>query len=381
MSFQPQSNERPHRHRSPGSDNGYGLEKDQSAPSSSSEGGLSKVLMIGLVVLALIASVVTVMTDSEGWMKIAILAALWAAFIGVFLVVRYSSALKNEREQRSLREGEHRAELEREKSRAREELARAESDFAQRAKATRDEQIELLRAEVENLRNQLEGMGAGDLGDNGPRAVRARAERIVELENRGSRQARPANPRPAEPQTARPQSAQSQQGRFQQAGQNAAQQEPPQAQRQRRNSGGFSTGSFAAVKWTGQDTEATAQIPLVVDTSTMNPKAEEDRTGSVGHAAHASDRVGSHDPNHRPAHAGPSNSAQMPSFRAGSANASNVSSASKVANNDAAPQQDTPDANPPAGAEDAGYRPGRRRADEGGLTVAELLQRAKNKQR
>ncbi|WP_295645251.1 DUF6779 domain-containing protein [uncultured Corynebacterium sp.] len=380
MSFQPQSNERPHRHRSTGPSNGYGLEKTKPAPSSS-EGGLSKVLMIGLVALALIASVVTVMTDSEGWMKIAILAALWAAFIGVFLVVRYSSALKSEREQHSLREGEHRAEIEREKSRAREELARAESEFAQRAKATRDEQIEMLRAEVENLRNQLEGMGAGNLSDHGPRAVRARAERIVELENRGRREAGASTtgadawPQPA--RSARPTEANSRFGNHQgtaqphntaqpqntasRAGQTAGGNSAAQST-QRRNSGGFSTGSFAAVRWTGQDTEATAQIPLVVDTTTMNNAAQADKPKQPSGAAHkdqpergthASGRTGAHDPHHRPAHAGPAESTTGD-----------------------APRQPVPEET-----EDSAYRRGRRRADEGGLTVAELLQRAKNKKR
>lgn len=382
MSFQPESNERPNRHRIPESNNGYGLEKNQPAPSSATEGGLSKILMIALVVLALIASVVTVMTDSQGWMKVAILAALWAAFIGVYLVVRYSSALKNAREQHSLREGEHRAELERERSKAREDLARAESDFAQRAKATRDEQIELLRAEVENLRSQLEGMGAGDLSDQGPRAVRARAERIVELENRNRASAQSAR-------SAAPQSATS--ASF--AAQSAASKAKPQAQpyagprtqsgsqsaTQRRNSGGFSTGSFAAVRWTGQDTESTAQIPLVVDTSTMNGKAgagkaeaepgknvnaggsasqtsgnnaasASQRASQTTHAAHSSGQIGSHDPNHRPAHAG------------ATSEGSDQNQAS-------------------AEGGDAGHRRGRRRAEQGGLTVAELLARSKNQKK
>ena len=376
MSFQPESNERPNRHRIPEPNNGYGLEKNQPAPFYSTEGGLSKILMIALVVLALIASVVTVMTDSQGWMKIAILAALWAAFIGVYLVVRYSSALKNAREQHSLREGEHRAELERERSKARADLARAESDFAQRAKATRDEQIELLRAEVENLRSQLEGMGAGNLSDQGPRAVRARAERIVELENRNRPTAQPTR-------SAAPQSATS--GGGSAANSNAKPQAQPQPRTQsgsqsttqRRNSGGFSTGSFAAVRWTGQDTESTAQIPLVVDTSTMNGKAGTgkaeaepgknvnaggsassnggsnaasgtgQRASQATHAAHSSGRIGSHDPNHRPAHAG----------------AVNEGSAEKQT---------------PVEGSEAGYRHGRRRAEQGGLTVAELLKRSKN---
>lgn len=410
MSFQPQSNERPSRHRSSEPNYGYGLEKNQPAPSNP-EGGLSKFLMIGLVALALIASVVTVMTDSDGWMKIAILAALWAAFIGVFLVVRYSSALKNEREQHSLREGEHRAELEREKSRAREELARAESDFAQRAKATRDEQIEMLRAEVENLRSQLEGMGAGDLSDYGPRAVRARAERIVELENRGQRSTTSRDTRSnvtgGWPQAAAGTEAQERQ-RVQPQQQRSGQpqkNEPRSAQPSgntskreatRRNSGGFSTGSFAAVRWTGQDTEATTQIPLVVDTSTMNGNAESERaqtqtsetngsTGRVGaagaardahgahgsnasRAAHASGHTGTHDPNHRAAHAG---SEHAGTFTTGAA--------SSDAATPGTGRQDQPAE--PIAPEGTQYRGGRRRADEGGLTVAELLQRSKNKKR
>ena len=48
-----------------------------------------QALLVALVALALIASLVMLFTDSTGALRLALLAALWAAVIGFFLVTRY----------------------------------------------------------------------------------------------------------------------------------------------------------------------------------------------------------------------------------------------------------------------------------------------------
>ena len=66
---------------------------------SNEPSSFSRFLMFGLVVLALLASVLMLFMDSDGWLKVALIAALWAAFFGVVLVLRYAGALKLAREQ------------------------------------------------------------------------------------------------------------------------------------------------------------------------------------------------------------------------------------------------------------------------------------------
>ena len=96
MSFQqspkPQQSHQPQSqpfdgHQSPES---LGYEDDSnfqgSSVASNEPSGLSRFLMFGLVVLALLASVLMLFMDSDGWLKVALIAALWAAFFGVVLV-------------------------------------------------------------------------------------------------------------------------------------------------------------------------------------------------------------------------------------------------------------------------------------------------------
>ena len=75
---------------------------------------VATAMMAALIALAVIASVVMLFTDSTGWMKIAVLAGLWAAVIGALLVTRYRRQLASERERIADLEVMHGLELDRE---------------------------------------------------------------------------------------------------------------------------------------------------------------------------------------------------------------------------------------------------------------------------
>lgn len=311
--------------------------------------GFSRFLMFGLVVLALLASVLMLFMDSDGWLKVALIAALWAAFFGVVLVLRYSDALKLAREQAENQESYYQSQLEHERAQLDKREADAKAKYAAEAKQAqdqRDKHLDELRAELAHMRQQLAALTGQSFDEGEQRAVRATAERVHEL-GQGSGHGSQQGVRTQE--AAR-------------AGQNARAQQAQQAQQaqsrqgQHRSKPKFNTGTFAAVKWGGQDSEETSQLPLVVDTTAMN----EAKHSGTKHAE--TKGVEAQSPQPAPAQ---KRRAQMPSaeaVRSGRTHTANP--ASQAAGQD-----------PQAGEPEAPH--GRRRADEkeDGLTVAELMKR------
>ncbi|QGU05554.1 DUF6779 domain-containing protein [Corynebacterium comes] len=146
-------------------------------------GGVDRgqIMLVGLVVLAFIASIVMLFTDSDGALKLALLAALWAAILGFFLVFRYRREADTAR-----RELSHHAELhDVEVARA---SAEREARADTRALELRDQQhardtevLKDIQRELAGIRAQLEEL-AGREFEYEPAALRAEAQRIMELE-------------------------------------------------------------------------------------------------------------------------------------------------------------------------------------------------------
>ena len=328
---------------------GQGADFNGSPVAANEPSGFSRFLMFGLVVLALLASVLMFFMDSDGWLKVALIAALWAAFFGVVLVLRYSGALKLAREQAENQESYYQSQLEHERAQLDKREADAKAKYAAEAKQAqdqRDKHLDELRAELAHMRQQLAALTGQSFDEGEQRAVRATAERVHEL-GQGSGHGSQQGVRTQE--AAR-------------AGQNARAQQAQQAQQaqsrqgQHRSKPKFNTGTFAAVKWGGQDSEETSQLPLVVDTTAMN----EAKHSGTKHAE--TKGVEAQSPQPAPAQ---KRRAQMPSaeaVRSGRTHTANP--ASQAAGQD-----------PQAGEPEAPH--GRRRADEkeDGLTVAELMKR------
>ncbi|MDO5669841.1 MAG: hypothetical protein Q4G50_07540 [Corynebacterium sp.] len=141
------------------------------------QGGVdrSQVMLVILIVLAFIASIVMLFTDSDGALKIALLAALWAAIIGFFLVFRYRRDAEAARQELALSTELARAE-------AREEV-REEVRALEKPEPSRDTAVlEDIQRELAGIRAQLENL-AGRSFEYQPAAVRAHAHRIQELES------------------------------------------------------------------------------------------------------------------------------------------------------------------------------------------------------
>lgn len=144
-------------------------------------------ILIALVVLAMIASVVMMITGNLNALKLALLASLWAAALGFLLVVRYR--------QQAIA--------------AREELARSRAQFEEELAYEREleqhreyEYYAEIRAQLDELRFQLEDL-TGQLFDE-PTMLEARATRVHELEFSEDRDAQPEEPyssAPEEPET------------------------------------------------------------------------------------------------------------------------------------------------------------------------------------
>lgn len=142
---------------------------------------VATAMMAALIALAVVASVVMLFTDSTGWMKIAVLAGLWAAVIGALLVTRYRRQLAAERERIADLEVMHGLELDRELATHREQELILEQNYLDSLDAKSDDTIAQLRAEIIALREHLAELLGADL-DEERIALRARAERLRELD-------------------------------------------------------------------------------------------------------------------------------------------------------------------------------------------------------
>lgn len=132
------------------------------------------IMLAALVVLAVVASVIMLFSHSDAAMKIAVLAALWAAFIGLFMVSRYRRVAEEERE----RAEDQRYEFA-------EQLRQEQENFKLRQQAagsTKDtELLEEIRSQLTELKAQLEELSGREFGYE-PAALRAEARRIQEIE-------------------------------------------------------------------------------------------------------------------------------------------------------------------------------------------------------
>ncbi|MFC3850465.1 DUF6779 domain-containing protein [Corynebacterium hansenii] len=142
---------------------------------------VAMIMMVALIALAVVASIVMLFTDSTGWMKIAVLAGLWAAVIGALLVTRYRRQLAAERERIADLEVMHELELDREVATHREQELILEQNYLDSLDAKSEDTIAQLRAEIVALREHLAELLGQDL-DEERIALRARAERLRELD-------------------------------------------------------------------------------------------------------------------------------------------------------------------------------------------------------
>ena len=136
------------------------IDRPRSArPPRSEDRGLANIALGVLLVLALVATVMMVVSDNAVWTRIGTLAALWAAFIGAFLVARYRRQAVAEAARVRDLHTVYELQLEREISARREHELVVEKGLRESVRAETSESLLALRMEIAALREQLGQMG------------------------------------------------------------------------------------------------------------------------------------------------------------------------------------------------------------------------------
>ena len=141
-----------------------------SGSTTGSKADAGSIGLIILVILAVIASLIMLISGSANALKIALLASLWAAVLGFFLVVRYRRQAHEATELLAV------------------ERAHAASSHTQAAAAAPADNSKVLadiRAELESIRSQIEELSGREWVYE-PAALYAEARRIQELERKAS---------------------------------------------------------------------------------------------------------------------------------------------------------------------------------------------------
>ncbi|MFC5939817.1 DUF6779 domain-containing protein [Corynebacterium choanae] len=144
------------------------------------DGDRGHIVLTVLVILALGASIAMLFTNNTAVMKIAALAALWAAFLGVFLVSRYRRGWADERRRAQLQASQHAEALAREQELHREQELLMEQSYADAVRDARETALGDIAAELEAMRQVLEQL-TGGVWDYQQHTVQVEARRRDEL--------------------------------------------------------------------------------------------------------------------------------------------------------------------------------------------------------
>ena len=119
-------------------------------------------LVVGFT-LAVGATLALVFTEDLRWLRLAIVAALWAALIGAFFAVRYRKQAAATAESVAQAQAVYELELEREIAARREFELEIEAETRDRVEADSREELEALRNEVTALRESLQSLFGGEV--------------------------------------------------------------------------------------------------------------------------------------------------------------------------------------------------------------------------
>ncbi|GAB2871584.1 hypothetical protein GCM10027200_84280 [Lentzea nigeriaca] len=113
--------------------------------------------------LALVAAAVLVLSDSARMLRLAVVAALWAALVGAFLAARYRKQVTERDDEVADLQSVYELELEREVAARREYELEIESETRKRIEEESRADIDALRADLRALRDNLEALLGGDV--------------------------------------------------------------------------------------------------------------------------------------------------------------------------------------------------------------------------
>ncbi|WP_072475832.1 DUF6779 domain-containing protein [Amycolatopsis australiensis] len=119
-------------------------------------------LVVGFV-LAIGATLALVLSDDLRYLRLGIVAALWAALIGAFLAVKYRKHAAQSEDAVAEAQAVYELELEREIAARREYELEMEAETRNAAESKGREELEALRAEVSALRESLQSLFGGEV--------------------------------------------------------------------------------------------------------------------------------------------------------------------------------------------------------------------------
>jgi hypothetical protein len=123
----------------------------------------ARLLMVAVLTLAVASTAVLVLTDSAEWLRFGVLAALWAALLGVFLASRFRKAMAERENQVADLQSVYELELEREVAARREYELEIEAAARKRVEEANREDLADLRNELRHLRESLERLTGGEV--------------------------------------------------------------------------------------------------------------------------------------------------------------------------------------------------------------------------
>jgi hypothetical protein len=130
---------------------------------SSHDSRSARLLMVAVLALAVASTAVLVLTDSAKWLRLGVLAALWAALLGVFLASRFRKAVVERDNQVADLQSVYELELEREVAARREYELEVEAEARKRVEEANREDLAELRNELRILRESLDRLNGGEV--------------------------------------------------------------------------------------------------------------------------------------------------------------------------------------------------------------------------
>lgn len=113
--------------------------------------------------LAVVATTLLVLAEDLRWLRLGIVAALWAALAAAFLASRYRKQAESTQDSVAEAQAVYELELEREIAARREYELRAEAEIRRKVEAESRDQLAALRAEVTALRDSLQQLFGGEV--------------------------------------------------------------------------------------------------------------------------------------------------------------------------------------------------------------------------
>ncbi len=125
--------------------------------------GSGRVLLLAVLALALVAAAVLVFSENARWLRLGIVAALWAALVGAFLAAKYRRQVAAREDEVADLQSVYELELEREINARREYELEVEAATRRAMDEESREDLDALRAELHALRESLEALLGGEV--------------------------------------------------------------------------------------------------------------------------------------------------------------------------------------------------------------------------